>query len=432
MIGDEEKTFCLPRKYKFDKLWSCVYHCVESAAIVQTGDAKSRTWKLELEQTTMERNSHHSHATGRPEHTRWLIMLLSVLIVLFVLFQSKQWFTSLYNETASPHLVVPRGDLAKDERSTIELFKLVSPSVVYITSIAVQRDFFSFRPLEIPQGTGSGFIWDESGYIVTNFHVIQDSQAADVTLADSSTWKAKLVGFEPDKDLAVLKIDAPKKLLRPIIVGTSSDLQVGQKVFAIGNPFGFDQTLTTGVISGLGREIESVTRRPIQGVIQTDAAINPGNSGGPLLDSAGRLIGINTAIFSPSGAYAGIGFAVPVDVVNRMVPQIIRYGKVQKPVLGVTIAEDHVVKRLGAEGVLILTVTPGGAADKAGLRPTKRDARGRIVLGDLIVAADNKRVSESRDLFRILDSYKIGDTVRLRVRRPDGEIDVSVRFQARP
>lgn len=378
----------------------------------------------------MELNSINSHVNRGPKHTRLLIMLLSVLIVLLVLFQARQWFTGLYDETAKPRLVTPRGSLAQDEKSTIELFKLVSPSVVYITSIAVQRDFFSFRALEIPQGTGSGFVWDENGYIVTNFHVIKDAQSAEVTLADSSTWKAKLVGFEPDKDLAVLKIGAPKRLLRAITVGTSSDLEVGQKVFAIGNPFGFDQTLTTGVISGLGREIESVTRRPIQGVIQTDAAINPGNSGGPLLDSSGRLIGINTAIVSPSGAYAGIGFAVPVDVVNRMVPQIIRYGKVQKPVLGVTIAEDHVVKRLGVAGVLIFTVKPGGAADKAGVRPTRRDRRGRIVLGDLIVAVDNKKVSDSKDLFRILDTHNIGDMVRLRIRRPDGEINLDVRLQA--
>ena len=360
------------------------------------------------------------------------MILLSVMVILLVVFQARHWFTGLHDEAAKARLVLPRGDLAQDEKSTIELFKLVSPSVVYITSITVQRDIFSFRALEIPRGTGSGFVWDENGYIVTNFHVIQDAQAVEVTLADSSTWKADLVGFEPDKDLAVLKIDVPKKLLRQITVGTSSDLEVGQKVFAIGNPFGFDQTLTTGVISGLGREIEPVTRRPIQGVIQTDAAINPGNSGGPLLDSAGRLIGINTAIVSPSGAYAGIGFAVPVDVVNRMVPQIIRYGKVQKPVLGVTIAEDHVVKGLGAKGVLIFTVTPGGAADKAGLRPTRRDRRGRIVLGDLIVAIDGNKVSESRDLFRILDSYNIGDKVKLRVRRPDGEIDLDVILQARP
>jgi S1-C subfamily serine protease len=381
----------------------------------------------------MEQYSDHSQRiTPKSKHTRWLIIFLSILAILFVFFQAKQRFTDLYDKTAQSRLVTPRGDLAQDEKSTIELFKLASPSVVYITSITVQRDFFSFRAMEIPRGTGSGFIWDDNGYIVTNFHVIQDSQAAEVTLADSSTWKAKLVGVEPDKDIAVLKIETPRNLLHPITVGTSSDLQVGQKVFAIGNPFGLDQTLTTGVISGLGREIESVTRRPIQGVIQTDAAINPGNSGGPLLDSGGRLIGINTAIFSPSGAYAGIGFAVPVDVVNRMVPQIIRYGKIQKPVLGVTIAEDHMVRRLGAEGVLIVTVTPGSGAEEAGLRPTRRDTRGRIIFGDLIVAVDNESISESKDLFRIIDTHKIGDTVRLRVRRPDGEVNIDVRLQARP
>ena len=275
-------------------------------------------------------------------------------------------------------------------------------------------------------------MWDENGYIVTNFHVVQNAQAAEVTLADGSTWRARPVGVEPDNDLAVLKIDAPRKHLLPISVGSSSGLEVGQKVFAIGNPFGLDQTLTTGVISGLGREIESVMRRPIQGVIQTDAAINPGNSGGPLLDSAGRLIGINTAIFSPSGAYAGIGFAVPVDVANRIVPQLIRYGKVEKPVLGITIADDNVVRRFGFEGVLILSVIPGSPADEAGLLPTRRDVRGEIELGDIIVAIDNKKTSESKDLFRILDSRKIGDTVRLTVRRRDGEVEVDVKLQAKP
>ena len=357
-------------------------------------------------------------------------MLLSVFVVLLVIFQARQWFTGLYDRTARPRLVTPRGDLAQDEKSTIELFKQVSPSVVYITSIALQRDFLSFRALEIPRGTGSGFVWDENGYIVTNFHVVQQAQVAKVTLADGSAWEARPVGAEPDKDLAVLKIDAPGKHLRPITVGSSSGLEVGQKVFAIGNPFGFDQTLTTGVISGLGREIESVTGRPIQDVIQTDAAINPGNSGGPLLDSAGRLIGINTAIVSPSGAYAGIGFAVPVDVVNRMVPQLIRRGKVDKPVLGIRIRDD-IVRRLGIEGVLVFEVERGGPAEVAGLRPTRRDARGRVVLGDIIVAIDNEKVSESKDLYRILDSRNIGDTVRVRVRRPDGEIEVDVRLQAK-
>jgi S1-C subfamily serine protease len=388
--------------------------------------------KRELEKSAMRYNHRSSPASRRPENTRLLIILLSILVVLLVIFQARQWFGGIYDETARPRLVTPRGDLAQDEKSTIELFKEVSPAVVYITSIAVQRDFLSFRALEIPRGPGSGFVWDENGDVVTNFHVIQNAQAAEVTLADGSPWKARLVGAEPDKDLAVLKIDASKKSLRPINVGSSSGLEVGQKVFAIGNPFGFDQTLTTGVISGLGREIESVTGRPIQGVIQTDAAINPGNSGGPLLDSSGRLIGINTAIVSPSGAYAGIGFAVPVDVVNRMVPQLIRYGKVEKPVLGISFADDSAVRRIGAEGVLVLAVSRGGPADIAGLRPTRRDARGRIVLGDLIVAIDSQKIGESKDLYRILDSRNIGDTVRVRVRRPDGEIDVDVKLQAKP
>jgi S1-C subfamily serine protease len=379
----------------------------------------------------MENKSDNLHYVRKPDHYRLLVVLLSVLIALLVFYQVGHLFPGLYDRTAGPRLVTPRGGLAQDEESTIELFKNVSPSVVYITSIAVKMDIFSFRAMEIPQGTGSGFIWDENGYVVTNFHVIQNAQGAVVTLADSSTWDAKLVGFEPDKDLAVLKIDTPKELLSPITVGTSSDLVVGQKVFAIGNPFGFDHTLTTGVISGLGREIESVTRRPIQGVIQTDAAINPGNSGGPLLDSAGRLIGINTAIVSPSGAYAGVGFAVPVDDVNRMVPQIIRYGRVQKPALGMTIAEDHVVRLMGAEGVLVVSVTPDGAAEKAGLRPTRRDTRGRIIPGDLIVAVDGKVVRDSRDLFLILDSHEVGDTIRLRVRRPDGEVELNITLQAR-
>ena len=380
----------------------------------------------------MEQNSEHSQAARKQQQNHRLMGLLIGLVLVLVFFQAKQWFTDWKYTDAKPRLVTPRGDLAQDEKNTIELFKNISPSVVYITSIAVQRDIFTFRALEIPRGTGSGFIWDENGYIVTNFHVIQNAQAADVTLADRSTWKAKLVGYEADKDLAVLKIDAPKRLLRPIVVGTSADLEVGQKVFAIGNPFGFDHTLTTGVISGLGREIESVTGRPIQGVIQTDAAINPGNSGGPLLDSSGRLIGINTAIVSPSGAYAGIGFAVPVDFVNRMVPQIIQYGKVIKPVLGINIAEDQMVRYLGAQGVLVLNVTPGGPADKAGLRPTRRDARGGILLGDLIVSIDENPVGENKDLFRILDSHNIGDTVKLRVRRSDGEVEFNVTLQAKP
>ncbi len=248
--------------------------------------------------------------------------------------------------------ITPRGDLAADEKSMIAIFRQASPSVVHITTLAVRQDAFSFDVLQIPQGTGSGFVWDADGHVVTNFHVIQEADAATVTMADHSNWKAHLVGAYPDKDLAVLRVDAPPASLHPIPIGTSHDLQVGQKVFAIGNPFGLDQSLTTGIISALGREIQSVTQRPIKDVIQTDAAINPGNSGGPLLDSAGRLIGVNTAIYSPSGVSAGIGFAIPVDEVNRLVPQLIRHGRVIRPGLGIQVGPDRLAAELGLSGVL--------------------------------------------------------------------------------
>ncbi|HPC93758.1 MAG TPA: trypsin-like peptidase domain-containing protein [Sedimentisphaerales bacterium] len=366
---------------------------------------------------------------AEPDHKRGLILLLVALLVVLLFWQVRPWLFGVRDRDATPRSITPRGDLAEDEKSTIALFRRASPSVVFITSKTTQRSLFSLYATEVPQGTGSGFVWDANGYIVTNFHVIKDAQAADVTLADHSTWPARLVGVEPDKDLAVLKIDAPAGVLPALAVGTSSDLEVGQKVFAIGNPFGFDQTLTTGVISGLGRVIESVTGRPIEGVIQTDAAINPGNSGGPLLDSAGRLIGINTAIVSPSGAYAGIGFAVPVDVVNRLVPQIIRYGRPPKAGLGVILAGDHIVRSLGLEGVLVAEVASGSAAEKAGLRPLRYDPRGRIA-GDLIVAVDGQPVRNSRDLFRLLDLHEIGDRVTLRVRRPEGQVDLEVTLQS--
>ncbi len=235
---------------------------------------------------------------------------------------------------AAPRAVAPRGPLAADELANVELFRRTSPSVVHITTLETQRDFFSRATQEVPRGTGTGFVWDGDGHIVTNYHVIQGASAARVTLADQSTHKASLVGFFADRDLAVLKIEVPR--LPPIPLGTSRDLLVGQRVYAIGNPFGLDQTLTTGIVSALNREIESFNSRTIRGVIQTDAAINPGNSGGPLLDSAGRLIGVNTQIASPSGASAGIGFAIPVDEVNRIVPRLIRDGRFVRPALGVT------------------------------------------------------------------------------------------------
>lgn len=329
------------------------------------------------------------------------------------------------DKEAQPRAVTARGDLAEDEKTTIAIFKNVAPSVVYITSIELRRDFFSLNVYEIPKGTGSGFIWDRDGRIVTNYHVIEDASRIEVILADNTRWKAALVGAAPDKDVAVLKISAPPEKLEPIPIGDSKNLLVGQKVFAIGNPFGLDQTMTSGIVSALGREIQSVTGRTIQGVIQTDAAINPGNSGGPLLDSAGRLIGVNTAIYSPSGASAGIGFAVPVEVVNRVVPEIIRHGRVIKPGIGVAIAHENLAERLGIEGVLIINVQKGSNAEAAGLRGT-RQRGAEIILGDIITGVNGKPVSDYDSLRNELDRYKVGDRVVLQVTRDEEKIEIPV------
>lgn len=321
--------------------------------------------------------------------------------------------------TAVP--VVARGDLAQDEESTIELFRRASPSVVFVTNIAVRRDAFTLRPLEVPQGAGSGFVWDDQGHIVTNFHVIQGGNAWQVTLDDHSDWDAEVVGYAPEKDLAVLRIEAPASKLPPLLVGASADLLVGQKVFAIGNPFGLDHTLTTGIISALGREIESVGGVPIRDAIQTDAAINPGNSGGPLLDSAGRLIGINTAIYSPSGAYAGVGFAIPVDTVRWVVADLIAYGRIERPTIGVNVAPDALAKQLGLEGALIYRVVPGSGAERAGVEGLHTNARGQPEIGDIITALDDQPVKSASDLILLLEKRKQGERVRLTLVRDGHE-----------
>jgi S1-C subfamily serine protease len=332
--------------------------------------------------------------------------------------------------SAAAVLVTPRGDLAEGEKSTIALFEAASPSVVYITNLAVRRDFLGFNATEIPQGTGSGFVWDQEGHVVTNYHVVQGAQRASVRLADHSEWAAQPVGVDPDHDLAVLRIDAPGDRLRALPRGTSRELRVGQYAMAIGNPFGLDQTLTTGVISALNRRIRAQNGRLIQGVIQTDAAINPGNSGGPLLDSAGRVIGINTAILAPEGSYVGIGFAVPVDAVNRSVPQIITSGRVTRPGIGVELAQDRIVRDLGLEGALVVDVADGSAAERAGLRPTRRDPSGRLVLGDLIVAIDGQPVTNVDDLTLHIEPRQVGETIRVTVERDGRRRDVDVRLQA--
>ncbi len=350
-----------------------------------------------------------------------LLILALLIVASMFLLKSYQQFgrvSPLFDPQAEPRAVTSRRDLAEAEKSTMEIFQNASPSVVHITTMAVKRNRLTLDLFQIPQGTGSGFIWDIDGHVVTNYHVVQGSQRYQVTLADGSNWEGRFVGGEPDYDLAVLKIDAPAGRLKPIPVGTSVDLQVGQKVFAIGNPFGLDQTLTTGVISGLGREIMSVTQRPILNVIQTDAAINPGNSGGPLLDSADRLIGVNTAIYSPSGTYAGIGFAVPVDTVNRVVPSIIRGGHIDRVGLGVTLFDEAAVRQLvNRPGVLIRDVLPGGAAAEAGLYPSRYDSSSSLVLGDLLVQMDDKPIRRASDLFSFLQSAEVGQNVKLEVIR---------------
>ena len=354
-------------------------------------------------------------------------LLVLAAVVGWLLYQT--WQPTLHDPEAVSRPVTARGDLAGDEQNTIDIFRSAAPSVVYITSIAVRRNLFSLNVYEIPQGTGSGFIWDRQGRIVTNFHVISDASRLEVTLADHSTWKASLVGAAPDRDLAVLQITAPASKLQPIAVGESNNLLVGQKVFAIGNPFGLDQTLTTGVVSALGREITAVTGRTIHDVIQTDAAINPGNSGGPLLDSAGRLIGVNTAIYSPSGASSGIGFAVPVGEVNRVVPQIISKGKVLRPGLGVTLANRSLTGDLGLEGVLVLKVVSGSAAEQAGLRGTSQVGDG-LVLGDIILAVNGRKVTDYDSLRDEIERYEVGASVLLTLLRDEATAEVSVQLEA--
>ena len=290
-----------------------------------------------------------------------------------------------------------RGDLTDSERATIGLFETVSPSVVFVTSISQRADIFSMRVTQYESGRGSGFVWNRDGHVVTNYHVISDATAGiKVTMADQSVLDAVVVGVAPEKDLAVLKVTYEPDLLQPIPRGRSDDLLVGQSVLAIGNPFGLDQTLTTGVISALGRTIDSAdnaSEAVIRDVIQTDAAINPGNSGGPLLDSSGRLIGVNTAIASPSGAYAGVGFAIPVDTVRWVVPDLIEFGKVQRPGFGLTVWSTSVNRRFRFRGAMIQTVDRDGPASSAGLRPTYRNESGRIVVPTFITTTPRLNVS---------------------------------------
>lgn len=374
-----------------------------------------------------------SHPPRRPANPQ-----LPGLIIVGIVACGMTWYltrangpAALHDPSAQPRAVTPRGDLAADEKSTIDIFKEASPSVAYITNLAVRRTRLSLEPMAVPQGTGSGFVYDAQGHVVTNFHVIREANAVKVTLANHTEYDAELVGVAVDKDIAVLKIDAPADQLKPLPMGESGNLLVGQKVFAIGNPFGFDQTLTTGVVSALGREIQSVSGRLIRDVIQTDAAINPGNSGGPLLDSAGRLIGVNTQIASPSGVSAGIGFAVPVDIVRRVVPELIRHGKIVRPGLGVTVLPDNVARQLELDGVLIGDVKEGSGAEKAGLRGTIVTEGGQVKqLGDVVTGVAGARVRNFNDLLDALEDHTVGETVEVVFERDGGTKKAKVVLQA--
>ncbi len=362
------------------------------------------------------------HTGGR----RWLALLVAGVVVCLSIRGFAHDGMDGTTRLGSP---VPT-ELTEEELATISVFEKATRSVVFIANTARQRDPWSFNLFEVPQGSGSGFIWNKQGHVVTNFHVVYGADAIIVTLGDRTEYKAKVVGADPDHDLAVLHIQAPETALQPITIGNSQALRVGQKVLAIGNPFGLDHTLTTGVVSALGRTIKSMTNRTIEGVIQTDAAINPGNSGGPLLDGMGRLIGVNTQIMSPSGAFAGIGFAVPGDTVTRIVPELIKHGKLIRPGLGISLVPDAMARRWGVQGLIIGRIGRGSAAERAGLRGARETAIGRIEVGDVIVAVDGKAIETIDDLLDVMELHKVGEQVTVDYLRANRRYQVSVTLQA--
>jgi S1-C subfamily serine protease len=340
---------------------------------------------------------------------------------------------SAFSETVPAGITDPA--TGTDENNNIEIYRAVAPGVVNISSTSYARDFFGF--VEPREGSGSGSILDQEGNILTNFHVVEGAQKLSVSLGGQKTYAAKLIGGDPDTDLAVIRlIEKPREQLTVVALGDSDKLAVGQKVLAIGNPFGLDRTLTTGVISGLQRPIRARNDRLIEGAIQTDASINPGNSGGPLLDSHGRVIGINSQILSPTGASAGVGFAIPVNIAKRIVPQLVSFGSVRRPKLGISTRD---VARLRnqvdlpvSEGVLIWEVAPGGAAANAGLQGLTQTENGDVELGDIIVGIDGEKINNADDLSRILDKHQLGDTVRVEVVRNGKRTTFAVRLTEAP
>lgn len=334
---------------------------------------------------------------------RWGLFAVIWLLILATIYIGDRFVRGVLLTDDAPRAVTPRGDLARFEQSTVTLFEEASPSVVYI---------FTENRASRGSGAGSGLVWDRAGHVVTNFHVVRGADSVRVRLDDGEAVQASVIGTAPDYDLAVVRLRETRGRIRPIPIGTSGDLKVGQSVFAIGNPFGLSRTLTTGVISALNRRLPTSNDREVRGVIQTDAAINPGNSGGPLLDSAGRLIGVNTAILSETGASSGIGFAVPVDIVNRIVPRLIRDGSVPRPGIGIVVMREDSAARLGVAGLVVSRVLPGSEAEKAGLRAADLE---RQALGDVIVRVNGVPVRSVSEFAAELAEAGIGAQVELTV-----------------
>jgi len=356
------------------------------------------------------------------ENLFWRLLAIAAIVVItwYGLGLIQRWVYTSYDQRP----VTPRGDLADFEKTSIAVFRNAAPAVAYISTIRQHRDVFGSGA--VSAGAGSGFVWDKAGHILTNAHVVSGADQVFVRFGSDRPIVAKVVGAAPEYDIAVLRIAVPLKGLTPLPLGASSDLAVGQQVYAIGSPFGLDKTLTTGVISAIDRTLPTATGQEITGVIQTDAAINPGNSGGPLLDSAGRLIGINTAIASNTGSYSGIGLAVPVDTVNRVVPQLLARGKVARPGIGISAASQEVASQLGQEGVVVVDVQRGKAAEAAGIVGADLE---RGLLGDVITAVNGKDVASVSDLTRELQKIGVGGTAELAVVRDGQPRRVSVIVQ---
>ncbi|HEY8078161.1 MAG TPA: trypsin-like peptidase domain-containing protein [Labilithrix sp.] len=360
----------------------------------------------------------------------WSIVIVTLLVTCRPKAQPRDAAVQTPSAVPSATVTPPSaGARTEEERNTISVFRVAAPATVYVTQTRIVEDIWEGTAQEVPAGSGSGFVWDEQGHVVTNFHVVEGARSITVTFSDQETLEARLVGVEPKKDIAVLEVKTQKPL-QAIHVAKGSDLEVGQKAIAIGNPFGLDHTLTTGVISALGRQVQGAGGVSIRDMIQTDAAINPGNSGGPLLDSSGQLIGMNTMIYSKSGASAGIGFAVPVTTIARIVPQIIKTGRAEQVGLGlVADPVGKIERRVGVRGVVVLQVPPDSPAARAGIRGLVRTRRG-LALGDIVIGLDDKRIDGYDDLYTVLDTHKPDDVVRVTLQRGDQTVNVTVKLIA--